>query len=189
MLYTDDIVIFLSDNFHETQLYNKFWINIAYSLANLSTSKNQKISFIKHFSSTQKTIMFTLHIFENSNPILYMGHTLPIGKKKKCGFQGLLNKLKFQLDSWKAKLLSQEGRTNLIKLVQHNIQIYSISTFKLLIWICQSTDSIVRKFLWIKNIIRNSYLFLVYWNKICLPKNYGGIGEYFNRTILAKAAS
>lgn len=88
--------------------------------------------------------MDLLHSLARDEPIVYLGHTFPIGRHKKSEFQGILNKLKGKLKGWKAKLLSQVGRITLI--IFQNAPIYSISAFKLPSGVCQQADSLVRRF-------------------------------------------
>jgi hypothetical protein len=99
-----------------------------------------------------------------------LGLPLLFGKAKTSAFKDILGKVSRKIDGWRAKTLSQAGRSVLIKLVTTTIPSYAMSSFLLPTSICSSLDRAFKKFWWgfPKDKARN--LFLKSWNSICLPK-------------------
>lgn len=63
-------------------------------------------------------------------------------------YNGVLDKMKSKLTGWIGKNLTLAGRTTPIKSMLNSIPIYSMSTVKLPISICNEIDKINRSFLW-----------------------------------------
>lgn len=59
----------------------------------------------------------------------YLGLPLFIGKSKKMVFEDAKEKVMKKIAGWKAKTLSQAGRTTLIKVVATAMPQYCMSTF------------------------------------------------------------
>ena len=90
-------------------------------------------------------------------------------------FQFLVEKLNSKLQGWKAKLLSQAGRSTLISSTLQSIPLYIFSCFTVPETTCKKMDSIVRDFWWGHNQGERKMHFLN-WGKICQPKQNGGLG-------------
>jgi hypothetical protein len=105
-----------------------------------------------------------------------LGLPLIIGKSKKEAFQPIVDKVMKKITGWKAKTLSQAGRTVLIKATASAIPAYTMSTFLLPDLICNSLDKIFKDFWWgfPKDKTRN--LSLKSWSSMCIPKALGGLG-------------
>ena len=58
------------------------------------------------------------------------------------------------MKGWKEKLLSQAGKEVLIKVVVQAICTYSISFFKLPVSLCKDIEAMIRKFWWVKEMLR-----------------------------------
>jgi hypothetical protein len=142
-----------------------------YKLAKSSIlfSKNTETSTTR---SIQEIIPFKI----SSSASYYLGLPLFIGKSKKEAFQPIITKILGKLDGWRAKTLSQAGRTVLIKSVASMIPSYPMSTFLLPISFCEDLDKIFKNFWWgfPKDKTRN--LCLKSWSSICTPKAQGGLG-------------
>lgn len=65
------------------------------------------------------------------NPDKYLGLPLFLGKSKQAAFSCLLDRLDNRTQGWKSKLLSQAGRTTLIKVVTNSLPLYSMSCFSI----------------------------------------------------------
>ena len=94
-----------------------------------------------------------------------------------------------KLQRWKAKLLSQAGRTTLIKSTLQSLPIYTFNCFKVPEAICNKMDAITRAYWW-GHELGEKKMHLVNWDKICKPKSEGGLGlrkfGLMNQAMLAK---
>lgn len=56
----------------------------------------------------------------------YLGNPLPLKKKRGATFESLINKIESKIASWKAHLLSQAGRSAVIKSIASVIPVYNM---------------------------------------------------------------
>ena len=104
-------------------------------------------------------------------------------------FQDVIGKVQNKLQGWKAKLLSQAGRTTLISSVLQSLPLYTFSCFRIPDSVCPKLDEIVRCFWWGHN-VGDKKLHLINWNKIYQPRVRGGLGikkfNLINQALVAK---
>lgn len=113
-----------------------------------------------------------------------------MGRSKQNTFKALKEKFDNKLLGWKEKLLSQAGKEIFIKSIAQAIPIYTMSVFKL----PDSYDDLTRmihRFWWCQKHGKNKMTWLG-WEKMCAPKEKGGLGfcdlRAFNLALLAKQA-
>jgi hypothetical protein len=120
----------------------------------------------------------------------YLGLPLFFSKSKVGAFKDILEKVSGKIEGWRAKTLSQAGRTILIKSVATSIPSYAMSSFLMPMSFSSSLDRMFKNFWWgfPKDKARN--LSLKSWNSICLPKHEGGLGfrqmHEFNLSLITK---
>ena len=106
-------------------------------------------------------------------------------------FKGLLERITNKVMRWKEKHISKAGREVLIKTVAQAIPSYSMSLFKIPKAICDGINSVLAKYWWGQSRSEKK-IHWINWNKLCSPKNKGGIGfqdiHAFNLAMLAKQA-
>ena len=94
-----------------------------------------------------------------------------------------------KLKGWKEKLLSQVGREILVKVVIQAIPTYTMSCFKMPKGLIYEIECLIRKFWWGYR-GEQKRIHWISWEKLCLPKNEGGMGfrelSRFNDSLLAK---
>ena len=94
-----------------------------------------------------------------------------------------------KLAGWKEKLLSSAGKEILIKAVAQAVPSYTMSCFKLPDTLCEELTGMVRQFWW-GQVKEEKKLAWMSWEKMCLPKEKGGMGfrdlKKFNLALLAK---
>ena len=104
-----------------------------------------------------------------------MGLPFLAGHKKKKSFSLIKERIWEKLKGWKEKLLSQAEHKILIKAVIQVIPTYSMSFFKLPIGLIKDIESLIRKFWWGYRGEQWKIHWLS-WEKMCCPKNEGGLG-------------
>ena len=106
-----------------------------------------------------------------------------------AGFQDVIEKVQNKLQGWKAKLLSQAGRTTLISSVLQSLPLYTFSCVRIPDSVCSKLDETVRCFWWGHN-VGDKKLHLINWDKICQPRERGGRGtkkfNLINQALVAK---
>uniref|UniRef100_A0A803PYN0 DUF4283 domain-containing protein n=1 Tax=Cannabis sativa TaxID=3483 RepID=A0A803PYN0_CANSA len=94
-------------------------------------------------------------------------------KEKDCGV--IINKIKQRLHTWASRHLSFAARAQLIHSVLLGLRNYWMSIFILPHSVTKEVEKLCRGFLWGWNGSR-SKLHVASWEKVCLPKTYGGLG-------------
>jgi hypothetical protein len=191
ILFADDLILFAKATSSEA--------NILRSVLNCYCSwSGQAINESKssiHFSrntapATIASISSILPYKRTSNFSKYLGLPLFFSKSKVGAFKDILEKVSGKIEGWRAKTLSQAGRTVLIKSVAASIPSYAMSSFLMPMSFSSSLDRMFKNFWWgfPKDKARN--LSLKSWNSICLPKHEGGLGfrrmHEFNLSLITK---
>lgn len=89
-------------------------------------------------------------------------------------------------------LENQTNRSTIVKSVLCSVPTYTMSAFTLLIFFCDSIDSLSRRF-WLGKINSEGRFFApINWDNLTQPKQYGGLGfgraRDFNKAMLTKMA-
>ena len=117
-----------------------------------SQSINNGKSSIRFFKNTNPNIaaliLDILPFSSNNHQFIYFGLPILFGNSKKLAFTDIIDEVKFKVDGWRAKTLSQAGRLVLIKLVAIAIPSYTMSTFLLPKSICSQLDKVFKNFCW-----------------------------------------
>lgn len=137
LLFVDDLLIFTRATIREAQVVRQClakyaawsgqYLNVHKSSVNFS--QNSQLA-VKH------EICSILNLRQSANPSKHLGVPIIIGPNKRRVFSYLVDKVTSQIDGWKAKLLSQAGRTVLIKVVASSLSAYTMSHFLLPKAIC-----------------------------------------------------
>ena len=119
----------------------------------------------------------------------YLGFPLRSNGRSTRDFDFVVEKVQAKLSSWKGKLLSPAGRVVLVQSVTSAIPAYYMQNVALPVRICTKLDKINRDFLW-GSTVEKKKMHMVSWQKVCRPKNLGGLGLYAtkprNIALLAK---
>ena len=122
-------------------------------------------------------------------PTTYLG--LPLGAlHNSCRvWDGVEERFKRKLATWKKQYLSKGGRLTLIKSTLSNLPIYFMSLFVIPRKVRIRLEKIQREFLW-GDVEGRRRIHLVRWTAICKDKKYGGLGlrhlKDFNHALLRK---
>ena len=119
----------------------------------------------------------------------YLGLPPLVGKGKRKAFNRIKDQVGRKIAGWKGKFLSHAGREILIKAVAQATPTYTMSCFKIPDTLCKELNSMMSNFWWgQKN--RERKVAWVSWEKLCTPKEDGGMGfrdlKAFNLALLAK---
>lgn len=109
-------------------------------------------------------------------PILYLGLPLIIVKPTKAMYMPLIEKFEKKLGGWKGKMLSRGGCLQPVRSVCSSIPIYHMCYFRLPQCVVNRIDKIRRGFLWGRNGDNERGMSLMNWEKVCWPREYGGMG-------------
>jgi hypothetical protein len=191
LLFAGDVIIFSKANPSEAGAILRCLNNYsAWSGQHINMSKSA-IFFSKNCKSSIKEVVNgILHLALIPSKAKYLGIPLFMHKSKKESFIDIKDKILARISGWKARLLSQAGRTTLVKLVINAIPTYLMSLFLLPKSLCDSINSCIRKFWWGYPQEKKHCLSLLSWSNICKPKSLGGLGirsmEAMNNSLLAR---
>uniref|UniRef100_A0A803PRV9 Reverse transcriptase domain-containing protein n=1 Tax=Cannabis sativa TaxID=3483 RepID=A0A803PRV9_CANSA len=124
----------------------------------------------------REEVKSTMDINGLSHEEKYLGNPFFFSAKKRRDFHFLKDKVLGRLEGWKAKNLSQVGRTTLVGSVLQSIPCYTMSTAMVPKAVCDELDRIVARFWWIGNAEKQRYRSFKTWSEICQPKRCGGLG-------------
>ncbi|KAM6569785.1 hypothetical protein CsatB_017770 [Cannabis sativa] len=189
LCFADDLMLF-SKGTHQSVKALKDTLEEFSAVSGLSinTSKSQ-IYFGGVDSDIKQSIMKDFGLMEGSYPLRYLGVPLRPTKWKEedCGI--IIKKMRQRLHTCASRHLSYTGRVQLIHSVLLGLRNYWMSIFVLPHSVTKEVEKICRGFLWGWNGNR-SKIHLASWEKVCLPKSYGGLGFKdgirWNHAILAK---
>lgn len=193
LMFADDLTIFCRATLVETAALLK-------PLTTFCDWSGQLINFSKssiHFSnnvpgSLRRSICRQIGMLECDHRGSYLGLPFCKGRSATAAFTPLIDKLKRRLGGWQSKVLSQAGRSVLIKSVAQSLPVHTMQTFSLPVSLCHKLDGLMRDFWWGYKADGPPRLYLAEWKKLCTPKQAGGMGfkrcKDMNVTFMTKLA-
>jgi hypothetical protein len=148
----------------------------AWSGQHVNEAKSSLLFSKNTLASTIRSIKGIIPYKNTSLTSSYLGLPLFIGKSKQQVFQPILEKVFKKIEGWRAKTLSQAGRTVLIKATASAIPSYAMSTFLYPNSLCSSLDRHFQNFWWDFPKGKSRNLCLKSWSSICMPRAQGGLG-------------
>ncbi|KAJ1689169.1 hypothetical protein LUZ63_013324 [Rhynchospora breviuscula] len=174
--YADDTLIF--STIRENALQVLQLVLCLFQLASGLRINAQK-SFFVPLSLTPAQADAIIHLFgfnTSALPIEYLGLPLTLGKPDRSCFMPLLQKIESRLQGWKNCFLSRAGRVTLASSVLTALPSYFMSVFLLPRWLIDAIDKARKRFIWGTNHEGKQRVHLVAWDKLCLPREVGGLG-------------
>lgn len=123
---------------------------------------------------TKQLIFGLSHIPNYGGMDKYLGLPAIISKSKIATFKEVKARVAAKLASWKNKLLSHAGRSVLIKATLQFMPTYVMSCFKMPGSLYKDLSGFFSRFWW--RCSNNTGFHWLGWNKMCLPKEDGGLG-------------
>ncbi|KAK8695950.1 hypothetical protein V6N13_001092 [Hibiscus sabdariffa] len=137
----------------------------------------------------QSVICNVLGIQVVTDPGIYLGVPLIVGRNKNVVFDFLCDIFQKQVTGWIKQLLSYGGREVFIKAIAQALPQYIMCCYMLSDGIVDNLVSTMRSFWWTGKSNARGWP-LVAWKTICLPKRFGGLGfrdmKQFNLALLGK---
>ncbi|VFQ93666.1 unnamed protein product [Cuscuta campestris] len=125
--------------------------------------------------ATQRRIQTILGMNKGILPFKYLGIQIHHGINRKPYCNDILNLFDSKLKGWYHKLLSQSGRLTLIKHVLNTMPLHMLGCSKLPKSIIKCLHSKMNNFLWGHDKDNKKYHWSS-WEKLCFPKDEGGLG-------------
>ena len=123
-------------------------------------------------------------------PFTYLGIPLSDKKLPRSAYLPLIEKMNAKLAGWAARFLSIAGRLVLLNSILSSMPMHYMSVIRLPDWVINEIDKIRRRFLWKGASEQGKGYHLVDWQKVCKPKDIGGLGildmRIFNQSLLLK---
>ncbi|XP_048599931.1 uncharacterized protein LOC125595422 [Brassica napus] len=149
----------------------------------------EDILFQRINTATRLEIKDVLGIHNDGGMGKYLGIPEDISGSKCKLFAFLKDNLMHRVNGWTGRWLSKGGKEVMIKSILLALPTYVMSTFLLPLEICENLASAIAQFWWSSNPPKRG-IHWAKWEKVCLPKEEGGIGfrliHEFNLALLAK---
>ncbi|KAL4304011.1 hypothetical protein GQ457_10G010470 [Hibiscus cannabinus] len=190
LLFADDSLFFLRNDISEVQCLKDI-------LTTYSTVSGQNVNFAKstaYFSPRTPSehwlaVHVALGVQEVSDPGIYLGVPLFIGKKKYTAFGRYRDKMDTRVSKWSNLLLSFSGREVLIKSIAQATPQYVMSCYLLPSSLVEEMSISICRFWWSGKGSACGWPFVA-WVDLCKPKAAGGMGfkdlHLFNLALLGK---
>ncbi|XP_059432574.1 uncharacterized protein LOC132165893 [Corylus avellana] len=191
LLFADDLIVFAKATSAEAVIIKSCLDKYCLWSGQAINSSKSSVHFSKNTAASTITSIQGIFPYKSASATSkYLGLPLFFGRSKKAAFQDILDKVSGKIEGWRAKTLSQAGRSVLIKSIAATIPSYAMSTFLLPASLSASLDRSFKNFWWGFPKDKAKNLSLKSWSSICLPKNVGGLGfrrmHAFNLSLLAK---
>ncbi|XP_020681050.1 uncharacterized protein LOC110098531 [Dendrobium catenatum] len=177
LLYADDVLIFGEATNENCQILVSVINDFANSSGLVINHDKSYIMFPKHVSN-QLEVCQLLSIHNIVSKITYLGIPLSFYRLKVADFLPLLDSINKKLNGWKANLLSLAGRLQYLKFTIQNTIAYWIRGSIIPKTVHKVFKKVCSRFLFFGNSNTDKKLHMVSWDKICLPKEKGGLGIY-----------
>ncbi|KMS98119.1 hypothetical protein BVRB_4g095640 [Beta vulgaris subsp. vulgaris] len=190
LFFADDSILFSRATLQECSVVAEILSTYERASGQKINFDKSEVSFSKHVDTNRRVAIRSLFgVREVEKHEKYLGLPTVIGRSKKVIFSVLKERVWKKLQGWKEKLLSRAGKEVLLKAIIQSIPTYMMSLFAVPDCILNEINAMCSRFWWgARGTERKMHW--VSWEKLCLPKSYGGMGfrdlKVFNQALLAK---
>jgi len=175
VLYADDVMIFCKASIAYVNALKDLFITYANASGQQINPSKSTIYAGSISTGRLNYLVNNLGFQAGEFPFNYLGVPIFKGKPKKSHLQGIADRIKIKLTSWKAAMLSMAGRALLVKSVTHAMLVHSMSLYSWPVSLLKEIDKWCRNFIWSGDIEKRN-LVTIAWKKLCRPMDEGGIG-------------
>ncbi|GAU10423.1 hypothetical protein TSUD_421820 [Trifolium subterraneum] len=138
---------------------------------------NKSRVFFSRNIAEQNALMLSQGLgIEQTNDLgIYLGAPMLHQRASRNSYSFILDKMRKKLTSWKTNNLSFAGRITLAQSSLPCIPGYVMQTANIPASVCDEAEKICRDFIW-GSTVNQRKCHLVSWEKICRPKEEGGLG-------------
>ena len=149
LCYADDVILFCKAKMIEvTSLIKCINTYCEWSGQNVNVEKSGFFTFKGVPSQFKMQLKNSWGFKQLPQHTKYLGVPLFLSKNKTKDFRYVQEKLESRLSGWKCKNLSWMGRATLIKSVAQSTPIYTMVAFAIPKSLCETMDSLIRRFWW-----------------------------------------
>ena len=174
LAFADDVLLLCRCDMQSVSILNQQLLAFGRMPGLVINAAKSSIYFGGVGESVKLAILRLTGFLEGSFPFRYLGVPLSPHRLLASQFSPLLQKLESSIQSWMGKLLSYVGRLELIRSVLHGMVQFWLRIFPIPGIVITKINSICRSFLWSGNSC-SPHSALVSWQKVCLPKQEGGL--------------
>ncbi|XP_026452342.1 uncharacterized protein LOC113352781 [Papaver somniferum] len=188
LLFADDTIFFSSDD--AQQILNIRALLICFQISSGLSVNPIKSSAIR-FGETifDDVVENSLRCNFEELPIKYLWMPAGAQYRSKNIWDSVVERMEKKLRGWQGMFLSYGGRLVLIKSVLSTLAIYLMSVYSMPTSVEKKINKIMRNFLWGRDATNKKYD-LVSWDKVCMDKEFGGLGirklQIINDALLCK---
>ena len=176
LLFADDSLLFCKASAQSCHKLKDILDTFCAQSGQVINFHKSSIVFSKNTRSFDRQVVGGIFNIPHSSSIgKYLGCSLFQGRPSPALFQELPAKATAKLSNWKKKCFSKAGRVVLIQSNLEALPVHAMQCYKLPGKISEQLDRINRDFFW-KHSHSNKGMPLVAWDKVCRPKQLGGLG-------------
>ncbi|KAL0924454.1 hypothetical protein M5K25_005285 [Dendrobium thyrsiflorum] len=177
LLYADDLLVFGKATANNCRTLSLHLSTFA-KASGLAVNYEKSSLLLPKLVANTQDIISAIPICNTCTTLTYLG--IPISDKclRVADFLPLVEKITRKLSGWKASMLSFAGRLQFLKFTILNSIAYWIRGSILPKTILKAIRKLFSKFLFYGDISLNRRLYMISWEKVCIPKSCGGLGLY-----------
>ncbi|XP_074299556.1 uncharacterized protein LOC141630683 [Silene latifolia] len=189
LMFADDVLLFSKGDTTSMMLLLQSFSTFS-KASDLKISPAKSNAYFRGVPDHIKTDILKISGFtEGALPFKYLGMPIQTIRLKISDCACLIEKICGRIHNYGARNFSYAGRLVLIKSVLNTLHSYWASMFVLPKGIIKNIEAICRNFLW-ENGTEYRRVPLVAWEKICKPKEEGGLGlkdqEVWNKAMVGR---
>ncbi|XP_050211703.1 uncharacterized protein LOC126661865 [Mercurialis annua] len=115
-----------------------------------------------------------------------------VGRNEMAIFRFIKDRVWFKVKGWNSNFLFRGGKEILIKTVAQSMPNYVMNVFLIPLRLWEELERMLNSFWWGRDQTKKKGISWACWDKLCMPKKYGGLGfkkiREFNIAMLARQA-